>query len=67
MDDDTFIAKAVEAMAACAADADGRRGYAGSIVCPACEGTLKYLTASHPKSRHKIIGKCDTADCLAWQ
>ena len=67
MDDDTFAAKAVEAFAACAADADGRLGYAGMITCPACNGTLKYLTVSHPKGRHKLLGKCDTADCLAWQ
>ena len=67
MDDDAFVAKTMEALAAARTDANGRLGYAGAITCPACGGTLKYLTASYPKSRHKIVGKCDTEECLAWQ
>lgn len=67
MTDDEFVAKSLEGMAACIEDANGRLGHAGSITCPACGGTLKYLTASYPKARHKVVGKCDTTDCLAWQ
>jgi hypothetical protein len=53
-----------KAMALCLEHAEGRRGVAGSIFCPACTtGVLRYSVSSYNGHIH---GQCDTPNCLSW-
>ena len=67
MAEQVFVDMILKALVACHEDAKGRHEYAGSIECPACGGTLKYLTAYKGATRHRVVGKCDTEECLHWQ
>ena len=59
-DDDFSLV--IKAMQLCFKDAGTDRPKAGTVECPKCKGTLRYVI----RGPRAYYGKCDTIDCLDW-